>query len=321
MRILITGGFGFVGGRLAQRLAARGESIVLGSRRRHDPPSWLPAAETVEIDWGDASNLEHICEGVDVLVHTAGMNAGGCAVDPVAALAVNGLSTSRLVAAARRACVRRFLYLSTAHVYASPLTGTITEESCPRNLHPYATSHIAGEQAVQYALRDGKMNGAVLRISNAFGAPAHGDVDCWMLLVNDLCRQAVENDRLTLRSSGLQLRDFVAMEVVCETIQRLIEHTAIANFGPAINLGSGRSLSVLAMAELIRARCEHVMGRKPALHAPQPSAAETVSSLDFRVPKLTELGVRGDAGIEDEIDRLLAFCRNTFGNRPNAIAS
>lgn len=321
MRVLITGGFGFVGGRLAQRLAARGARIVLGSRRRHDPPSWLPAAETAQTDWNNECSLERLCDGIDVLVHAAGMNAGDCTADPTTALAVNGVATSRLITAAGRAGVRRFFYLSTAHVYASPLTGTITEDSCPRNLHPYATSHIAGEQAVQYAMRDGNMEGAVLRLSNVFGAPTHGAVDCWMLLVNDLCRQAVENDRLTLRSSGLQMRDFVAMEVVCETILRLIEQTAIANFGPAINIGSGRSLSVLAMAELIRARCGHVLGRKPALHAPQPLATETVAALDFRVPKLTELGVRGDAGIEDEIDRLLAFCRNTFANRPNAIAS
>jgi UDP-glucose 4-epimerase len=315
VRILITGGFGFVGGRLAQRLATRGARIVLGSRCRREPPPWLPVAETLQTNWSDASSLKHICDGVDVLVHAAGMNANDCEADPVAALAVNGLSTSRLVAAAGRAGVRRFFYLSTAHVYASPLTGTITEDSCPRNLHPYATSHIAGEQAVQYALRDGKMEGAVLRLSNAFGVPTHGDVDCWMLVVNDLCRQAVENNRLTLRSSGLQLRDFVAMEVVCETIQQLIQNTAIDTFGPVINVGSGRSLSILAMAELIRERCGHILGSKPALHTLQPSAAETVAALNFCVAKLTKLGVQCDTSFVEEIDRLLIFCRETFVNR------
>ena len=315
MRILITGGFGFVGGRLAQRLATHGARIVLGSRWPREPPSWLPVAETLQTNWTDASSLEHICDGVDVLVHASGMNASDCAADPEAALAFNGLSTSRLVAAAGRAGVRRFFYLSTAHVYASPLTGTITEDSCPRNLHPYATSHIAGEQAVQYALRDGKMEGAVLRLSNAFGVPTHGDVDCWMLVVNDLCRQAVENNRLTLRSSGLQLRDFVAMEVVCETIQQLIQNTAIGEFGQVINVGSGRSLSVLAMAELIRERCGHILGSKPALHTLQPSAAETVAALNFRVAKLTKLGVQCDTSFVEEIDRLLIFCRETFVNK------
>lgn len=317
MRVLITGGFGFVGGRLAQRLAARGDRVVLGSRQARQPPSWLPEAETVRTDWNEERGFDRLCDGIDVLIHTSGMNAAECAADPATALAVNGVTTSRLMTAARRAGVRRFFYLSTAHVYGSPLEGTIAEDTCPRNLHPYATSHLAGEHVVQYALLDGRIEGAALRLSNAFGAPTHADVNCWMLLVNDLCRQAVEAGQLTLRSSGSQLRDFVAMDVVCEAILRLIDFADIARLGPIINVGSGRSLSVMAMAELIQDRCGHVLGTKPTLQAPRPSASETVAALDFRAALLAELGIRGDTGVEPEIDRLLAFCQETFADRPS----
>ena len=148
MRILITGGFGFVGGRLAVHLAQAGHQIVLGSRNASSPPIWLPQAEVVQIVWEDDRTLEHCCDGVDGVIQAAGMNEQDCAAGPVAALDFNGVATARLIEAASRAGVKKFIYLSTAHIYASPLVGTITEETFPRNLHPYATSHLAGEHAV-----------------------------------------------------------------------------------------------------------------------------------------------------------------------------
>jgi len=79
---------------------------------------------------------EDSCDGVYVVIQAAGMNAQDCAADPVAALAFNGVATVRLVMAASRTGAQRFISLSTAHVYASPLAGTITEATYPRNLTP-----------------------------------------------------------------------------------------------------------------------------------------------------------------------------------------
>ena len=148
MRILIAGGFGFVGGRLAEHFLQAGHQIVLGSRNESNPPDWLPQAEVAQIKWNDDCDLESSCEGVDVIIHAAGMNVQDCAADPATALDFNGVATANLVEAASRAGVKKFIYLSTAHIYASLLVSTITEETLPRNLHPYATSHLAGEHAV-----------------------------------------------------------------------------------------------------------------------------------------------------------------------------
>ena len=65
MSILITGGFGFVGGRLAVHLAQAGYQIVLGSRNASSPPVWLPQAEVVQIVWEDDRTLVRCCDGVD----------------------------------------------------------------------------------------------------------------------------------------------------------------------------------------------------------------------------------------------------------------
>ena len=106
MKVLITGGFGYLGSRLAQFLISQGvNEIILGSRRLMESPSWLPHAKVVKIQWDSLSKLEEICSGIDVVIHLAGMNAQDCANDPVSALEFNGVATARLVQASMQAKV------------------------------------------------------------------------------------------------------------------------------------------------------------------------------------------------------------------------
>lgn len=312
MRILITGGLGFIGGRLGQYLHQAGHEVVLGSRNATRPPNWLPFAEVVNIDWSDDCALEKVCNRVEVIIQSAGVNAQDCATDPVAALEFNGLATARLVEAASLTQVKRFIYLSTAHIYASPLLGTISEDTSPRNLHPYATSHLAGENAVLSANQRGKIEGIVLRLSNVFGAPAHKDVNCWMLLVNDLCRQAVETGAIVLHSSGLQQRDFIAMAEVCQ----VVEHLAFCDFDRVLprvfNVGSGVSQSVLEMAQLVQLRCKLILGFEPKLQRLATDSDGKHGTLKYRIDRLGEMGINVCNDNSIEIDGLLAFCQVTY---------
>jgi UDP-glucose 4-epimerase len=314
MRILITGGFGFVGGRLAVHLAQEGHNIVLGTRKEVTAPLWLPQAKVSQIKWDDNEALESSCTNVDVVIHTAGMNAQECAASPVDALEFNGVATARLVAAACRTAVRRFIYFSTAHVYASPLVGTITEGTCPRNLHPYSSSHYAGESVVLSAKQRGQIEGIVLRLSNAFGAPVHEDVNCWTLLVNDLCRQAVTKRSFTLRSAGLQRRDFVALKDVCRAASHVLdlskEHTGDGVF----NIGGAWTPRVIDMAELIRARCSALLGFVPTFIRTVQDEGEATLDLDFQIYKLLASGFELSGNAVTEIDANLLFCNEAFGS-------
>ena len=314
MRILITGGFGFVGGRLAVHLAQAGHQIVLGSRNSITPPAWLPQAEVVQIEWDDGRALEHSCNGADAVIQAAGMNAQECASDPIAALAFNGVATARLVAAASRAGVQRFIYLSTAHVYASPLVGTITEDTCPRNLHPYSSSHHAGESAVLSASQRGQIEGIVLRLSNAFGAPVHEDVNCWTLLVNDLCRQAVTKRSFTLRSAGVQRRDFVTLQDVSRAVSHVLDLSKEHMGDGIFNIGGAWTPRVIDMAELIRARCSVVLGFVPAFIRTEPDEDEAALDLDFQIDRLLASGFELSGNAATDIDATLLFCHEAFGS-------
>lgn len=302
-------------------LAQAGHQVTLGSRNASSPPDWLPQAEVVQTNWRDEDDLERICNGIDVVVHAAGMNAQDCAGDPAAALEFNGLATARLVAVASRAGVKRFIYLSTAHVYASPLTGIVSEDTCPRNLHPYATSHLAGENSVLSANQRGQIEGIVLRLSNAFGAPAHKDVNCWMLLVNDLCKQAVQTRKLVLQTSGLQQRDFIGLTEVCRVAEHFaIDHGASMQTG-IYNVGAGVSQSVLEVAQLIQQRCAQALGFEPVLQRVQDGVDKQHPMLTYRTDSLTALGI--NSSVLDntaEIDNLLRFCQSTFTQTQNTSA-
>lgn len=312
MRVLVAGGFGFVGGRAAQYLHHAGHSIILGTRQASTPPAWLPQAEVAQLHWHDAAALERSCRGLDAVVHAAGMNAQDCAADPVAALEFNGVATARLLAAAIRAGVQRFVYVSTAHVYGSPLGGTITENTCPRNLHPYATSHLGGEYAVLGAGQRGQIQGVVLRLSNAFGPPVRKDADCWTLLVNDLCRQAVLNGRLKLHTAGTQLRDFIPLEDVSRAVLHILQAESPKLAGGLFNLGGDAVMSVFSMAELVAARWKTLTGKDLPIIRPERSGP-LPEPLIYSCDKLKSTGFSLTSQVPQEIDATLGFCMTAFG--------
>jgi UDP-glucose 4-epimerase len=311
MRVLITGGFGYVGGRLAQHLLSQGgNEVVLGTRRTAAPPAWAPDAEVVQTQWDSKVALEEICEGIGAVVMAAGMNAQDSMVNPVGALELNGLATARLLDAAIAQGVRRVVYVSTAHVYGSPLAGVITEDTCPVSLHPYATSHRAGEDVVRAAQAEGAIEGIVARLSNGFGAPAHAEANCWMLLVNDLVQQAVTTGRMVLRSSGLQRRDFIPMAVACDAMAFLLNARIQTAHDALFNVGGGTSPTVLEMTHRVAERIRMSERQEPEIFADGSVGSEATGVLDYRMDRLTDLGFVVDAGgsADDEIDGLIRFC-------------
>lgn len=316
MKILITGGFGYLGGRVAQFLASGGrDGVVLGSRHHAESPRWLPGARVVRTQWTSTERLEEICTGIDVVVHLAGMNAQDCAADPAAALALNAVATARLLRAAVKNGTKRFIYLSTAHVYGSPLSGVITEAVCPVSLHPYATSHRAGEDVVRAAHQEGQIEGVVIRLSNAYGAPAHKNVNCWMLLVNDLCRQAVTTKRMVLRSSGLQRRDFIAMNDVCRALEHLLKLPSEKLGNGLFNVGGNSASTVWEMTQRVAGRVHALSGFFPKILRGKDDGGSGSELKEYSIRKMIDSGFAhgGDAPVDREIDALVRFCQENEG--------
>lgn len=305
--ILVTGGTGYVGGRLVRRLEEVGLDVRVATRRRDR----AGAGRVVPLDWSDDAALAGACDGVETVIHLAAMNENECAADPAAALAVNGGNTVRLLDAAIAKGCRRFLYFSTAHVYGAPLVGAIDEAVAARPTHPYAITHRVAEDFVLAAHAQGRVEGLALRLSNAIGAPADPGADRWTVLVNDLCRQAAQTGRMRLRSSGLQQRDFVPLADVENAVLHLLRLERGALGDGLFNLGLGRSMSVLEMATLAAERAGVSLDR------PDPAPGELSAPLSFSIAKLRQTGFTPMGDVTVAVDETIAFCRTHFGAEPS----
>jgi UDP-glucose 4-epimerase len=245
------------------------------------------------------------------VVHLASINENVCAADPLRALNVNGTGTLRTLLAAIKAGAGRFIYLSTAHVYGSPLTGTISEATLPRPVHPYAISHRVAEDFVLAARARGDIEGIVLRLSNGFGAPERAEVDRWTLLVNDLCRQAATTKRMVMRSAGDDSRDFITLEDTARAVAHFLALDQTALGDGLFNVGSGHSMQVRAVVDLIAQRCDAMLGFRPEIVRPAPHVAAP-PPLDYRIDKLRASGFAPTADMRSEIDATLQLCRDAF---------
>lgn len=308
--ILITGALGYIGGRLATALCAEGSwRLRLGTHSQAQKrPSWLPAGEMLRLDVVHDRDLRDACSGVDTIIHLAALNEIDSALDPQKAVEVNTVGTLRLLQAAIKSGVRRFLYFSTAHVYGAPLAGTIDESTLPKPVHPYAISHYGAEQFVLAAHAGGKIAGLVLRLSNGFGFPAHLHVNRWSLVSNDLCRQAVLEKKLVLQSSGMQRRDFIPLSDVVQAVAHFLALPAADWNDGLFNVGGGCSVRILDLAQRIAARCADQLGFTPPIERPPAAPGENGLPLTYSIEKLLATGFRLRGSVDDEIDGTLRLC-------------
>lgn len=308
MRILVTGGLGYVGSNVVKHLSELGHSVYIGSTRVDaEQSSGLNHRCRIKLEWDNEFSLQNACRNIDAVIHAAGINALDCERDPVNALNFNGVATARLIRAASTSGVQRFVYLSTAHVYRSPLVGDISEKVRLENPHPYATSHVAGENALLYADHKKLLEGVILRLSNIFGAPTNISADCWTLFVNNLCLQAVKTGRLHIKSSGSQERDFIPMQEACRMIGFFANPLVQIDQKCIINVGSGYSMSLLQMAYLIQERCQILFGYKPKILKADNNGERL--SLNYDVELMKSFGVRLSSSLTSQIDSLLMFCQ------------
>lgn len=317
MKILITGGRGYISSCLGEFLLKAGYDILLASRdMSNDYSHTPPGAAMTQIVWGDEDSLNKICTGIDVVIHAAGMNKKDSSDSPFDAFMFNGVATANLIKAAVAKGVRQFIYLSTYDIYSNPLIGEIVESSCPCNPHPYATSHRAGEDVVIAAGQQRLLESVVLRISNGFGTPTRKEVDCWSLFVNDLCRQAVQTKKLSIRSNAGQLRNFIPVNEICGIIGGLITkpiNKTLSGGQNLINIGSDLNMSLLEMAEIIQYRCLKVLGLHTEIIYDQEKLIRPITQFSFNLSRLHNLGYKTQFDMHSEIDDLLVFCQKNFG--------
>ena len=282
LAIALTGGTGLIGSAVRNLLSESHPVVTIGRRRGADLVADLSQPDAVA-----AMDLS----GCEALVHCAGIvDEDFTNSERAFRQATQGMAA--LVARAKAAGIRRFVYVSSAHIYGR-FTGVISEASTPNPLHDYAIAHFASEQILRRATTP-DFQALVLRPCAVFGIPPElARFRRWALIPFGFPKAAVEDGVIALASRGLQRRNFVGTEDIAQQIKQWL---CEKNENPftALNCVGKESMTVLAFAEMCSQISEKVTGRKcritrPDGDNPEPDSFEYTTSETARIGK-TDLG-------------------------------
>jgi UDP-glucose 4-epimerase len=251
MRVLVTGGAGFIGSRLANQLHRRGHYVrVLDDLSSGDPASLVENVNLNRGDVRDVPKLWSLLQGVEVVYHLAArVSVPASVLYPREYNEVNVGGTVSLLEACRDVgVVTRVVLASSATVYGDHSVQPIGEERGIRPAVPYAVSKAAAEQ---YLFTLGKLGGfetVALRIFNTYGPgqhvpPAHAPV------IPQFVQQIVGRGSVIVNGDGSQTRDFVYIDDVVDAL--ISAGTAAEADGQIINVGSGEETAIRDLVALI----------------------------------------------------------------------
>jgi UDP-glucose 4-epimerase len=314
--ILVTGGLGFLGGRICEELVNSGEEVRIGTSRKKENiqvPDELINCDVVEINLLEPDSLKLACDGIESIIHLAALNAKESNINPKQALLINGLGTLNLLNAAIACSVKKFLYFSTIHVYSSLLDSftSMNESSFTSPSHHYSITHKLAEDYVLQANKN--ISVSIFRLSNVIGSPLNKDVNCWMLVAHDLSKQVAVNGYMQLNSNKEVTRDFIGLQNLCKIVCKNIKNSE--NFiqiqNEIINISSGVAISLDDLTKIIAIESEKIFNFKPKIKYNNLSEKKT-ESIVISNQKAKSLGFDLKSDLHNEINLLLVDCKRWF---------
>ena len=309
--ILITGGLGYLGGRMATYLkGTHPDSEIILTTRRENGPKWADHFKIVQMDLGHLNGEPDWLNGVDVMIHLASMHQEDCAKDPKKAFEINTIGLYDLLGAALKKGVRHIIYFSTFHVYGIPGDNVLMEDSPTRAFHPYAYTHRAAEDVVNYYSYYKNIHSIIFRGSNGYGYPMDMAVNQWMLAFNDFCRQALTTQRIIINSSGKQHRNVISLEDMARAVEYFLFDPEYVWQNEIYNLAGEGSMSIYEIAERVAERYErkYKEGIKEITVRDEGNSAEEGLPARISTEKLKKTGFRLKGDMAFEIDKTLEIC-------------
>ena len=311
---IVTGGAGFLGSHLCERLLAEGhkvicvDNLITGSRANIEPL----AGDNFTFIQHDVTVPLHLAEPIDYILHFA---SPASPIDylelPIQTLKVGSLGTHNTLGIAR-ATGARYLLASTSEVYGDPLVHP-QPESYWGNVNPvgprgvYDEAKRFAEAMVMAYHRHHGLDTRIVRIFNTYGPrmrPRDGRV------VPTFIQQALDGEPLTVYGDGSQTRSFCYVDDLVEGIHRLL----MSDLSDPVNIGNPHEMTVLEFAEAILEltgaagpiRHEELPVDDPKIRQPDISRARAALGWEPRVP------------LRDGLEQTIAYFRELFAGSPSA---
>jgi len=252
---LITGGAGFIGSNIADALCQAGERVrVLDNFATGHRANLAHLQGRVEIIEGSITDLaacRAAVEGVDYVLHQAALPSVPRSVqDPVGTHAVNVTGTVNLLAAARDAGVRRFVYAASSAAYGDTPTLPKHEDMTPSPLSPYAVQKVAGEMYGRLFHSLYGLETVALRYFNVFG-PRQDPNSEYAAVIPKFITRLLRGESPTIYGDGTQSRDFTYVDNVVHA-NLLACRAPAAAAGGVYNVACGESIDLNTLAALIK---------------------------------------------------------------------
>ncbi len=307
MKILVTGGAGFIGSHVCDRLAADGHQLVClddlsTGRVEHVHPQ--ARFYQMELDSPWLPELFRI-ERPEVVVHHAAQASVRRSVeDPVRDARVNVLGTVALLRASVLHGVRRFVFASTGGaVYGEASVIPTPEDTPPLPVSPYGASKLAGEGYLKMAHALDALSYAALRYANVYGPrqDPYGEAGVVAIFTQRLLR----GETAVINGDGNQTRDFVYVADVAEANAAAVTSSAVGVF----NVGTGQETDINGIFRLLR----NLTGsRQEEVHGPPLPGEQRRSAVEVRRVRDT-LGWRPVTALEAGLEQTVAHFRQAAG--------
>lgn len=321
LNCLVTGGAGFIGSHVVDRLLALGHTVrVVDNLSTGDRANLAHVEGDIDFLLGDLCNpadAARAVEGVEVVYHLAALPSVPRSLkDPWGSHDANVNATVHLLQAAVKAGVRRVVYSSSSSVYGDTPELPKIESFEPLPRSPYAASKLASEQYVLAYARGGLLEGVALRYFNVFG-PRQSPSSAYAAVIPLFMAAALDGRAATIFGDGEQTRDFTYITNVVQA--NLLAGTRPAEIvsGYPVNVGAGDRTSLQQLASLIR----DVSGMPLVCESVPPRAGDVRDSLAGLDRTKRLLGYEVEVGLREGLQRTWDWFRANADSSDTACRS
>ena len=290
LKVLVTGGSGFIGSHLVDRLIELGHEVMSVDKEYKTNP----AAKGSLVDINDRSHMIDRYEGVDTVFHVAGQARVQTSIhNPIQSVKDNINATAKVLEFSRKAGVRRVIYSMTSSVYGSHQPPH-TEDMEPQPLSPYAVTKLAGEQLCKVYSNLYNLETASLRYFNVYG-PGEHEFGQYTTVVKKFLQQKANDEFLTIVGDGEQRRDFTHVYDIVEANIAAMNYEGELK-GEIFNIGAGHNYSINEVAQMISSKYQYLPERP----------GEARETLADNTKAKTILGWEPKLKLKDYIDECLS---------------
>lgn len=311
--ILVLGASGYIGARLSYLLAHDGNRVT--ALCYPEPPNdkeWLAAMEKVIVGDVTSDNVidEITNQKYDSAIHLISLDQYDSNKQPAIVNSINVMPVWNVLEAFKtKKTLKQFIYFSTIHVYGRIANIDIEEKETPSPVSAYGLTHLLAENINNMYQQTTEIDCVNIRLSNSYGSPLFGCKGCWSLAVNDFCRSAYENKKISLTSNGSALRDFIHYKDIFNAIKQVIGRTSTKSKNNTFHLSSGSTRTIFQIAQEVQRVFQKRYGQQIPIVLPLNMKPPQNSSSVYIIhnERLKSLGFEVQYAIEEGINELFDF--------------